>query len=285
VKDNAAGQAWYDSIARQYADWGVDLIKLGCVTERPFRSSEIRQISEAIRGTGRAMVLSLSPQAPPPDSLAFVGRYAQMSRVSAEHWDVWKTPEGKGGFPVGLRDEFDLLAKWSPLAAGRFRVDPDVLADGWLGPRPAWGDARSSRLTHDEQRSELTLWAFARAPLIEGANLTRLDSFTKELMTDKVLLDIDQNALESHPVTNLPPEWSRVRVWEAQVKANGRVRQSFAFFNLSDAAVHLHLRWAELGIAGKTHVARNAGGHRQTRLAEWLAIDLPEHGCAVYSIE
>ena len=29
VKDNAAGQAWYDSLMRQYAGWGVDLIEGG----------------------------------------------------------------------------------------------------------------------------------------------------------------------------------------------------------------------------------------------------------------
>src|SRR6185437_8129826 len=28
VKDNAAGQAWYDSLLKQYADWGVDLLKV-----------------------------------------------------------------------------------------------------------------------------------------------------------------------------------------------------------------------------------------------------------------
>src|ERR1700728_2537098 len=49
VKDNAAGQAYYDSIARLYADWGVDLIKLGCVADHPFHASEIRQMSLAIR--------------------------------------------------------------------------------------------------------------------------------------------------------------------------------------------------------------------------------------------
>jgi hypothetical protein len=285
VKDNAAGQAWYDSIAKQYAGWGIDLIKLGCVSDRPFRSSEIRQMSEAIRKTGRPIVLSLSPGPPPPEYAAFVGRYAQMWRVSVEHWDVWTTPEGKSGFPIGLRDEFDVLAKWAPFAKRGNWVDPDALPNGWLGPRPAWGDARSSRLTHDEQRSEFTLWAFARAPLIEGANLMRLDPFTRQLMTDRGLLNIDQNARESHPITKLPPEWKQVRIWEAQTVMSGRLQHSFAFFNLSDAPVHLNVRWAELGIAGSTHTARNLENHRETVPSDQIEIALPEHGSAVYSVQ
>ena len=31
VKDNAAGQAYYDSLARQYAGWGVDFVKVDCI--------------------------------------------------------------------------------------------------------------------------------------------------------------------------------------------------------------------------------------------------------------
>ena len=284
VKDNAAGQAWYDSISKQYADWGVDLIKLGCVSNRPFRSSEIRQMSEAIRKTGRPIVLSLSPGPPPAEYAAFVGRYAQMWRVSVEHWDVWTTPKRKSGFPIGLRDEFDVLAKWASFTRPGNWVDPDALPNGWLGPRPAWGEARPSRLTHDEERSEFTLWAFARAPLIEGANLTKLDPFTRELMTDRVLLNIDQNARESHPVTNLPPEWKQIRVWEAETVVSDRPQHSFAFFNLSDAPVHLRARWADLGLSGTRHMAIDPENERQKTAPDHIEITLPEHGSAVYTV-
>ena len=285
VKDDAAGQAWYDSIAKQYAGWGVDLIKLGCVSDRPFRSSEIRQISEAIRATRRPIVLSLSPGPPPQEYASFVGKYAQMWRASVEHWDVWATPKSKSGFPIGLRDEFDLLAKWAPFVQYGNWVDPDALPNGWLGPHPAWGQARSSQLTHEEQRSEFTLWAFARAPLIEGANLTRLDPFTRELMTDWVLLDVDQNARESHPITDLPPQWNQVRIWEAQTLRSGRLRHWFAFFNLGDTQLHLHARWAELGLPGGRHIACDLRDRRQLARSEQVRIALPKHGSAVYCVQ
>jgi len=56
-----AAQAYYDSLARQYADWKVDFIKIDCISDHPYKGDEIRMFSEAIAKSGRAMVLSLSP--------------------------------------------------------------------------------------------------------------------------------------------------------------------------------------------------------------------------------
>ena len=58
---------------------------------------------------------------------------------------------------------------------------------------------RQSRYTQDEQRTEFTLWAISRSPLIFGGNLTKLDEFTRSLMTNKEVLDLNQNAVESGP--------------------------------------------------------------------------------------
>ena len=59
--------------------------------------------------------------------------------------------------------------------------------------------ARHRNYTQDEQRTEFTLWAISRSPLILGANLTKLDDFTRSLITNKEVLDINQNAVESEP--------------------------------------------------------------------------------------
>jgi alpha-galactosidase len=56
-----AAQAYYDSRARQYAGWAVDFIKVDCISDHPYKSAEIRMLSEVIRKSGRPVVLSLSP--------------------------------------------------------------------------------------------------------------------------------------------------------------------------------------------------------------------------------
>lgn len=284
VKDNAAGQAWYDSIARQYAAWGVDFIKLGCVADHPFHPSEIRQMRDALRKTGRPIVLSLSPGPLPQDYMSSAARAAQMVRVSPEHWDLWLTPPGKD-FPVGLRNDFDLLAQWASWPQPGSWIDPDALPDGWLAPHPPVGESRHTQLTPDEQRSQFALWAFARAPLIEGANLTRLDPLTHSLMTNRELIAIDQHTRVSHPLTNLPSDVQHVRVWEADADSQEHAHRSFAFFNLDDHPAALRITWSQLGLPSAKYATRDLWTDERQRPSAALDLRLPARGSVILQVQ
>lgn len=285
IKDNAAGQAYYDSMMKMYASWDIDFIKVDCISYGPYRPTEIRQIAEAIRKTGRPIVLSLSPGPTALANAAEVGKYAQMWRISNDHWDVWTTEHklGHGGFPFGLKGAFDRLAEWSPYAKPGNWPDEDMLPWGWLGPHPGWGQPRQSHETHDEQRTEFTLWTFARSPLILGANLTRLDDFTRSLITNREVLSINQHAAESHPIKDLPAGFDHARVWEASVGA-GRAKQYFALFNLDDYPVALHFTWAALGAHGAREMRNVWDGHR-AKASGTVAVTLPPHGSTIYQVQ
>ena len=57
-----AGRAWYASIAKQYAAWGVDYIKVDDLSE-PYSAREIEAVRRAIDRCGRPIVFSTSPGA------------------------------------------------------------------------------------------------------------------------------------------------------------------------------------------------------------------------------
>jgi hypothetical protein len=284
AKDNAAGQAYYDSMVRLYADWGVDYIKLGCVSDHPFHPTEIRQIAEAIKKAGRPIVLALSPGPPPQEYVDFATKHSQVWRVSAEHWDFWVPPPGKSGYPVGLREAFDLFAKWEPYVKSGNWVDGDLLPDGWLGPHPGWGEPRQSRETEDEQRTEFALWTIARSPLILGENLTKLDVFTRSLITNKEVIEINQKVWNSHPLDELPPGFENARVWEAQAGTPAHPRRYFAFFNLDDKPATLHATWKQLGLQGK-HPARGLWDGILLAPSEDVEMTLPAHGSTIYRVD
>ena len=44
-----------------------------------------------------------------------VAKYAQMWRITDDHWDVWmEKNKGSGSeFPFGLKEEFDRIAAWN----------------------------------------------------------------------------------------------------------------------------------------------------------------------------
>ncbi|HET7103024.1 MAG TPA: glycoside hydrolase family 27 protein [Terracidiphilus sp.] len=289
VRDNAAGQAYYDSMMKLYADWGLDFIKVDCISDHPYRPTEIRQIAEAIRKTGRPIVLSLSPGPTQLVHAAEVAKYAQMWRISDDHWDGWTFPhQGKSEFPFGIRDAFDRLAEWAPYAKPGSWPDEDMLPWGWLGPHPGLGQPRQSRETHDEQRTEFTLWAISRSPLILGANLTRLDDFTRSLITNKEVLAINQTAVESRP--GLAPAAKGVasafpvRFWYART-GGSHPRQYLAVFNLADAPASSNLPWMMFRLPNKAYALYDIWNRRHIPSSSVLHVKLPAHGCALFRVE
>jgi alpha-galactosidase len=286
VLDNAAGQAYYDSMLKRYAEWGLDFIKVDCISDRPFRPTEIRQVADAIRKTGRTIVLSLSPGPTSLDNAGYVAKYSQMWRIADDHWDVWiDKNKNNGEFPFGLAEEFDRIAAWNKFSKPGSWPDPDMLPEGSLRPHPGWENPRQSRYTQDEQRTEFTLWAISRSPLIYGGNMTELDDFTRRLMTNKDLTAIDQTATEAKPVETHSTTFGGARVWFASTGAT-KPQYYFAFFNPDDSAVILHFKWNDLWLrfSGK-HSATNVWDGTKSASSEDMEVALPAHGSAIYRVE
>ena len=284
VADNAAGQAYYDSMMRLYASWGVDFLKVDCIADHPYKASEIRQIATAIGKAGRPVVLSLSPGPTQLSHAEEIVRYAQMWRIANDLWDLWSfDTHTADGFPNGLRTAFDSLAKWSGHGGSGHWPDADMLPFGTLTPHPGWGEPRESRLTHEEERTALTLWVIARSPLILGSNLTRLDEFTRSLVTNREVLAVGRAARASHPVTDLPPGFDQVRVWVASEAWHGREVPVVAVFNLDARPRTIHTTWRQLGGTPGAHRARELWSGRIIDSAQ-VDISLPAHGCAIYRL-
>jgi len=288
VADNAAGQAYYDGMLKLYAGWGLDYIKVDCISDHPYRPTEIRQIAEAIRKTGRPIVLSLSPGPTKLENADYVAKYAQMWRIQDDHWDSWvfdKKP-GDGEFPFATKDEFDRIAQWAPYVKPGNWPDPDMLPLGWLGPHPGWGDARQSRINMIEERTEFTLWSVSRSPMIFGGNLTKIDDYTRALMTNKELLDINQNSIHSFPVPvaqkdGQPVDW---RAWVAQVR-EPKKKTYIAVFNLSDDQGVWDIPWTSFQLSDKPHPVYDLFLRQPIPMATSLHVSLPPHGSAVFRVE
>ena len=230
VKDDPAGQAWYDSLMKQYASWGVDYIKVDCIASHPYKGDEIRMIHRAIAKTGRAMVLSLSPGPAPLDESAEVAANAQLWRISDDVWDRWERP-GSEHFPQGVKNQFEVIASWVPYVKPGNWPDADMLPLGTLGPVPGWGSPRKTRLTQDEQRTLVTLWAIARSPLFVGANLTELDDETERLLTNKDVIAVNQLG---HNQRQFSREGDLV-IWRSEGPYPGQ--HYLAMFNLGDTPI------------------------------------------------
>jgi hypothetical protein len=247
VQNNAAGQAWYDSLLSQYASWGLDLLKVDCIAANPYKADEIRMIRRAIDKTGRPIVLSLSPGPTSLDNAVEVGKTANMWRISNDIWDLWSNPKP---FPRSLSSQFATAAAWAQYAKPGNWPDADMLPLGELRPVPGDGAPRSTRLTPTEQQTMLTLWAMARSPLILGANLTLLDDATYKLLTNPDLIRIDQTATRSGQVLHD----GDMIVWTADLPADspdGSI--ALAFFNTGESQVVLDSSFEAYNLEAATY--------------------------------
>ena len=285
IRDNPAGQAWYDSLLRQYAGWGVDLLKVDCISDHPYKAGEIRMIRRAIDKTGRPMVLSLSPGPTSPSHAAEVSTTANMWRISDDFWDVWTTAPGTT-FPQSLVGQFVRAAAWSTfdLKPGHW-PDLDMLPLGQLRPSPGWGEPRQTRLTADEQRTMLTLWAMNRSPLILGANLTLFDEETLRLLTNRDLLSIDQDAAHrGHPQPG--SAGASLQVWTSSLSLkDGHEAKVAAVFNLGDTSASVERSVRELDLLGAagngSATVREVWSGRNLGRTASIHLEIPAHGCVL----
>ena len=218
--DHPGAKAYYDSIFRLYADWGVDFVKCDDIArEYPHCRREIELISDACRQCGRDIVLSLSPGPAPLEQAEHLKQYANMWRITDDFWDEWRLLHGM----------FERAEKWCVHAGPGHWPDADMLPVGALRqcyenhPAGGW-----THFTQPEQRTLLTLWCMLRSPLMVGAELTKNDDFTLSLLTNREVLAIERNSWCAHPVYNSGEEC----VWIAPRKDGAGCY--VAAFNLSD---------------------------------------------------
>jgi hypothetical protein len=271
-----AAQAYYDSIAALYASWGVDLIKVDCISSHPYRGDEIRMLSAAIAKTGRPIVLSLSPGPAPIEKADEMRKYAQMWRISNDIWDLWHSDQD---YPQGLGDQFPNVLKWAGLSQPGHWPDADMLPVGYLGPAPGWGKPRQTQLTHDEQRTLLTLWCIFPSPLMIGGDLTKADAWTLALLTNPEVLAVDQHSAGNHPAIAT----DKVVVWLAGTPAKDEYY--VAVFNRTDSTLDAKYSWQDLGLKGEAYSLRDLWEHKDLHAAKSLAARLPAHACVLYKIK
>jgi alpha-galactosidase len=271
-----AGQAYYNSIARLYASWGVDLIKADCIASHPYAAEEIRMLSTALAASGRDMVLSLSPGPAPIEEAAAFQRYSNMWRISNDVWDLW---QGAPDYPQGVSQQFPRAARWAPLAEPGHWPDADMLALGYLGPTPGLGKPRETRLTHAEQRTYLTLWCIARSPLFMGGNLTRTDHWTEGLLADPEVIAVDQHASGAHQALAR----DGFIVWLSRPDSGGG--WYLAAFNTQPKQRTLAVSWQALALPAARYAVRDLWQRRDRGVATTLSVPLEAHGAALYRLQ
>ncbi|MGA0568447.1 glycoside hydrolase family 27 protein [Rathayibacter sp. KR2-224] len=269
-------QAYYDAQVAQYAEWGIDYLKVDDMLA-PYHAEEIEAFSRAIARSRRPIVLSLSPGTGlSTRHLDHLRANAQMWRISDDLWDRWDD----------VYAQFARLARWAPLQEPGGWADADMLPLGRIGLRAERGEPRDSLLTLDEQRTVLTLWVMARSPLMVGGDLPSSDGRTVELLANPWLGRVLSEARDSAEILREPRSGGEHIVWAA--RSADPDRHFVALFSTVAGG-------SEVSVPVSSIVGENRFGEWRLRDL-WTEADptvsdgmirasVPEHGVRWYALE
>ncbi|WP_198118174.1 glycoside hydrolase family 27 protein [Massilia rhizosphaerae] len=259
-------QAYYDSVFKQFAAWGVDFVKMDDMS-RPYEKNwrEIEAAHKAIVASGRPIVLSLSPGETDLRWAEHVPHYAQMWRISDDFWDEWRL----------LAEQFQRLENWNPTMRANAWPDADMLPLGRL----ALG-ARDTKFTPDEQQTLMTLWSIARSPLIMGGDLRHLDEKTLALLTNPEVLAVNQKSRDNRPQR----ADAGTRIWSARA-ADKRGLRYLALFNTGDAPADIVFDLSRLDLGDRAVAVRDLWARRdQGTVKGAIRATLPPHGSTLLGL-
>lgn len=264
-------QKYIDSIAELYGAWGVDFLKFDSVTP----GSGVSDLSLDARDDVKAW----------SEALARHSIWLELSwALDINHADYWKQ------YANGWRIDWDVecycpgqaLTTWQNIA----RLFPK-LADWWRHAGPGgWNDLDSLNvgngqmdgLTRDERRTAATLWAVSAAPMYIGNDMTNLDSYGLELLTNREVIAVNQAGRPAQPVST---KMNR-QVW---FSLNPDNTYTVALFNLGQTDAEMTVNWADLGLDGAAQV-RDLWAHKDLGqfASGFTATDVPIHGVRLLKV-
>jgi hypothetical protein len=271
-----AGRAWYASIAKQYAEWGVDYIKCDDIANlqqgtNRYPQAEVEVLSDALRASGRSIVLSLSPGPALVEKSASLKQSANLWRISMDFWDNW----------LALNRNFDLFAKWQANGAPGHWPDGDMIPFGHIAIRNC--DIHPPRWTwfkRDEQLTLMSLWSLAPSPLMLGMNMPDNDDWTTALLTNPEVLALNQDP-HGKRAKRISVPGMNADVWLREL-ADGS--HAVGFFNRTNKTVSVKLNWKQTGLGIKPEV-RDLWLRQDLQPQKDFSAEIPTHGCVLLRVK
>jgi len=259
--------------AATYAKWGIDYLKYdwcsygGVAKEGLFELQKpYHLMREALDACGRDIVYSLC-------QYGMGDVYKWGNRVGGDLWrttgditDSWSSMAGIG-FSHSERSPYAGPSGWN---------DPDMLVVGLVG----WSaNLHPSRLTPNEQITHITLWSMLAAPLIIGCDMTRMDQFTKDLLMNHDVIEVDQDPLGKAAVVKWKQEG--LEVWTRPLFDGS---YAVALFNRGMVKQPLKVKWTDIGLTGPMKVRDLWQRKEVGTMVEGISREVPSHGAFLFKV-
>jgi alpha-galactosidase len=233
----SAGYEFQD--ARQYAAWGVDYLKEDwCNTGTQNAQASYTLMRDALYKAGRPIVFGLCEWGSnkPWAWAAGVGHLWRTCGDIGNSWSFMEAGDGSayGGSVIGNLDLQNGLEKYA--GPGHWN-DPDMLEVG------------NGVLTPDEEKSHFSLWCMLAAPLLAGNDLRQMKAGTRDILTNRDVIAIDQD-----PLGRQGYRAGMQQDLEVFVKPLQGGDTAVCLFNRGDQEKKLDFVWKDFAIAGNHRI-------------------------------
>jgi len=280
-----------DQDAATYAKWGFDYLKYDWCSYKPEtegqRPAAVPHVPAIDAVTDDKLLKLMIPYAVMRSALDQQKRdiYYSLCQYGMGNVSEWGAQVGGNSW----RTTGDITDNWGSMAGIGFKQnglekhtkpghwnDPDMLVVGHVG----WGPAlHPTKLTPNEQYTHISLWCLLSSPLLIGCDLTKLDDFTINLLTNDEVLEVNQDELGKQ-AGRLAKD-GEGEVW-AKPMADGS--WAVGLFNLGSSPLPVTADLSLLGITGQATV-RDLWRQKDLPPATGKVTQtIPRHGCALLRV-
>ena len=266
--------------ALQYASWGVDYLKYDwCNTDSLKASGAYATMRDALYRAGRPMVFSICEWGDNQPT-TWAPSTGHLWRTTGDIANCWDCELSRGSWSSwGVMRVLDKQKGLRRFAGPGHWNDPDMLEVG-------------NGMTTTEDRAHFTMWAMLAAPLIAGNDLRTMSAETRESLTNREVIAVNQDSLGiqgyAHKAMLDGVEiWFKPLVggdWAMAILNRGTAAQSVTFdWSREYVGDDLSHRNAEFGTM--TYRVRDLWKKRDTgTTAQPLSVMVPAHGVAMYRL-
>jgi alpha-galactosidase len=215
--------------ARLYASWGVDFLKYDwCNTDSLNAPEAYKTMSAALRACTRPIVFSICEWGDHAPWL-WAGGVGELYRTTGDIGASFIIPKTTGNWTpqtvISILDKQIPIRKYN---GPNHWNDPDMLEVG-------------NGMSYDEDKSHFSLWCMLAAPLAAGNDLRKMSAQTREILTNKEMIDIDQDERGITAFRMIMPD--SLELWVKPLKNQGL---AFCFLNPTGSSKKISLEWKDL---------------------------------------
>jgi alpha-galactosidase len=130
-----------------------------------------------------------------------------------------------------------------------------------------------------EYKTHMSLWAMLAAPLLAGNDLRSMDDETKQILTNREVIAINQDKLGKQGFR--VSKEGATEIW-AKPLEGGDV--AIALFNRGDRADLVLAKWSDLGLSGK-HATRDVWAHADRgKIKDLFEAEVSPHGVVMIRV-